>query len=151
MSDLDGVDGAGGDEELPGWLSEAILSSGPPPEAVELVKAALTWRTIDAELLELSYDSVLDVAGVRDAAAVRTMEFVVDELSILIEVDGTSITGRVIPAASGEVVAESPTSSLSEVISESGAFSFGELPSGPVRLVLRLGESEWSTGTFVVG
>lgn len=149
--DADGVDGDGADHELPTWLSEAILSEGPPAEAVELVKASFTWRTIEAELLELSYDSALDVAGVRDAAAVRTMEFVLADLSILIEVDGSSITGRVIPAAAGDVSAEALGQSLAAPIDAGGGFMFRDLPSGPLRLVIRTAGGEWTTAAFVVG
>lgn len=81
------------DPDLPEWLVDAVLSQEPPAEAVDLVKDAWTWRTIDAELMELTYDSVLDTAGVRDASARRTMEFTAGDISVVIEIDGRTIRG----------------------------------------------------------
>ena len=89
------------DPDLPDYLVDAILSEDPPAEAVDLVKNAFTWRTIDAELMELTYDSVLDEAGVRDASARRTLEFNAGDITVILEVHGLVVAGSITPGQSG--------------------------------------------------
>ena len=74
-----------------------------PDEVVAAAKASFTWRTIDAELAELSYDSLLvgELAGTRGEAETRTLSFEFGAVGIEIEVetDGPSrrLVGQIAP------------------------------------------------------
>ena len=134
------------DPDLPEWLVDAVLDEQPPADAVDLVKQAWTWRTVDAELMELAYDSVLDEAGVRDASARRTMEFVLGDVSVVVEVDG--LTVRVVVAGVEDPVvrllgAGEPRAARRE--------KFGDVTPGAYRVSIQVGEWSAQTPAFVVG
>ena len=139
------------DPELPDYLVDAILSQGPPSEAVDLVKNAFTWRTVDAELMELSYDSVLDTAGVRDATARRTIEFTIGETSVVVELEGGLVRGQVTGGEATGVTAYSLTADYPAVIDASGSFLFESLPPGPVSLELSGPGGSVRTPAFTLG
>lgn len=124
------------DPDLPDYLVDAILSQDPPTEAVDLVKNAFTWRTIEAELMELSYDSAGDLAGVRDAAERRLLEFTVEGLVVVIEVEGLRVTGRLTPPGSALLTARLNQVEVEHSIDESGSFVIEV--NGPGSLVLTL-------------
>ncbi len=95
------------DEALLARLATAARAEVPPPDVVAAAKGAFTWRTIDAELAELSYDSLLEdaTAGVRASAAgssQRALSFTAGDAAIEVEVDGVGATrrleGQVVPA-----------------------------------------------------
>jgi hypothetical protein len=95
------------DEALLARLGVAARGEAPPPDVVAAAKGAFTWRTIDAELAELSYDSLLEdaTAGVRSAAgggSQRALSFTAGDAAIEVEVDGIGATrrleGQVVPA-----------------------------------------------------
>lgn len=122
-------------DETPDFLTEAILSVGPPAEAVDLVKNAFSWRTIDAELLELSFDSALDPAGVRDPDATRTLELTTEAMSVVIEIGRDNrLTGQLVPGAAGTAELQGLEHTISTVIDASGRFTFDDFITGPVRL-----------------
>jgi|GEM_PF-1412299 len=139
------------DSDLPDYLVEAILSEGPPADAVDLVKAAFTWRTVDAELMDLSYDSVLDEVGVRDASARRTMEFTIDELNLVLEVDGRRIEGSLSPVQDGmaSILAQDLEAIVSSEI-DAGRFTLTVAHAGPVRVQLQLGDGVVHVPIFAV-
>ena len=76
-------------EDLLAELRVAGLVVDPVPERVTFAaKASLAWRTIDAELAELTYDSVLDddrLSLVRGATAARMLTFSAGELTVDVE------------------------------------------------------------------
>src|SRR3954471_9281301 len=78
-------------EELLAELRVAGLVVDPVPERVTFAaKASLAWRTIDAELAELTYDSALDAERLtllRGAAAARMLTFSTSGLPLDIEVE----------------------------------------------------------------
>lgn len=137
------------DPDLPDYLIDAILSQGPPTEDIDLVKNAFTWRTIEAELMELTYDSVLDTAGVRDASARRTMEFTTGDLSIVIEISGTTVETRWSEGEPDAVSLVSPEQSLSATIA-AGSARFDDVSPGTWRIELQLGERRLTSLAFVV-
>src|SRR5215217_3690100 len=88
----------------------ALAAEGDPvPERVlAAARGSFTWRTIDAELAELAYDSALDVtrlAAVRSGDTVRLLTFETPELTIELEVtdvgDRRRLLGQLVPAAAG--------------------------------------------------
>lgn len=85
-------------------LRRAAGRYDPPPASVmEAARASLTWRSIDAELAALAFDSAVDqpVSAVRSAGGPRQLAFDAPGLSIEVEVSlaGTSrqLTGQLTP------------------------------------------------------
>lgn len=109
--------------------------------------AAFTWRTIDADLAELIFDSLAEpVAGLRSAQMrgaqqPRLLTFRVDEQTIELElgVEGTGrrMVGRVSPAGPAEVAIQHPAGGATVSADEWGRFAAGGLPSGPLRVSCR--------------
>jgi hypothetical protein len=98
------------DDALLAELAMAIRPlTDPPPAVVEAGKQLFTWRTIDAELAELAYDSVLDdsLVGVRSAGTPRIISFEAGSLTIEVEIDATPgarrLIGQLIPASAAEL------------------------------------------------
>ena len=110
-----------------------------PDHRREAARAAFTWRTIDAELLALTHDSLdLADAAVRGALDVRTLGFGSDGLSLEIEVDGDRVFGQVLDRQADEVVVESAERGPQTVpVDSSGVFSV-VVPTGPVRFGVRV-------------
>jgi len=134
--------------DLPDFLTQAILSVGPPADAVDLVKNAVSWRTIDADLLEVSFDSAGEPAVVREAGDSRTLELQAEQLSVIIEI-GDRLTGQVVPPAIGTVELKSLGQSVSTSIEDDGRFVFEDPPSGPVRLRIT-GTRTFESSTFTI-
>lgn len=127
-----------------------------PPQLLDQVRRAFCWRTVDAELAELSFDSLVDredalaVRAVADAALEpRTLGFgaVVDgdDLSIEVEIsstpDGPSLIGQVWPAGAATVEVQTGVGGATAVpADELGRFLVEPVPLGPVRLSVRHGD-----------
>jgi hypothetical protein len=110
-----------------------------PDHRREAARAAFTWRTIDADLLALTHDSLeLADAAVRGALEVRTLGFETDGLSLEIEVDGDRVFGQVLEAQVDEVLVESVgEGSQHSPVDSAGVFSV-VVPAGPVRFGVRV-------------
>jgi hypothetical protein len=102
------------DLELLAALRAAATALDPVPDlVVEAAKAAWTWRTIDAELAELTYDSWsedMELAGVRGAVAAPTSRLlsfeardVAVELEVVVEGDRRRLVGQIVPPVPGVV------------------------------------------------
>ena len=131
------------DDELLAQLAEAqAAAASVPRDFIEAGKAAYAWRTIDAELAELVYDSALEAqsgAGVRDEEAqLRSFTFTSSALTIEIEVTDKALLGQLVPLQAGEVeVVSSAGSSQVEPIDEVGCFTIRPVPAGSFRLRCR--------------
>lgn len=82
----------------------------PPPEVLHAAREAFTWRTVDAEIAALTFDSLLDdePAGVRSAAtATRTLTFESDRATVEVEVEGRDsgrrLVGQLVPPQTAEL------------------------------------------------
>lgn len=99
---------ASDDDALLAELAD-LLAEDPPPEVLHAARESLTWRTVDAELAALEYDSLLDgaAAGVRSGATGRTVTFAGGGLTVELEVEGTPggrrAVGQVVPAGGAEL------------------------------------------------
>jgi hypothetical protein len=141
--------GRASDDEVLELLRGALRREDPPPdEVVTAAKEAWTWRTIDAELAALTYDSALDeeaLAGVRGVATARTLSF--GDAQLLIEIELTAagggddllrLEGQVAPPTAGAIVVERvdghPALPLST--DDLGRFHADRLDPGVVRLRL---------------
>jgi hypothetical protein len=110
-------------------------------------QAAFAWRTIDEELMELTYDSLETPAAVRSAAvdAPRTVSFSSSIGSLELEIDGERVMGHVLPGGTVTVVMTNVVGERLESPSdEDGVFELmGSLP-GPVRFSIEgKGITQW--------
>jgi hypothetical protein len=112
-----------------------------PPGLVEAGVGAFAWRTIDADLAELVFDSLVDqdeAALVRGDQPGRLLSFRAPALTIEVEVTGTGpsrqLMGQLMPPQRGEVDIRYGDSTTTVEADELGRFSAGPLPAGPVSL-----------------
>ena len=133
-------------------LRSAATKLDPVPTAVrEAARASFTWRTIDAELAELAYDSVLDdarLAGVRSGEALRTLTFEGPDVTVEVEVteigDRRRLLGQLVPPQAGRIEVRHPAGVVTVEADEIGRFSASGVPAGPVSLRCRVRDSEGS-------
>jgi len=141
----------GDDDQLMAALGEAVRLGDPPPEFVAAGRAAYAWRTIDAELAALTYDSAAELcttATRAQAAPVRALTFAAADVTIEVELTGDALLGQVCPARDGTVdVERSPDAGAGPAdggragapvaVDEVGYFVVRPLPAGPFRLRYR--------------
>lgn len=136
MMDLDWSD-----DELLEALRDALATRDEVPRTfVEAGKAAFVWRTIDAELAALTYDSDWDTAApvlVRsESATLRSLTFASDGWTIEIELTPDGVLGQLDPPESGVVSARDDGGELGTAeIDELGFFALRPVPTAPYRLV----------------
>lgn len=128
------------DEGLLDDLAQAVRDTEPLARRIaEHAEAALSWRTIDEELLlaSLTFDSSLEPAADTraDPADARVLVFTSTPLSMELEVSHDQVVGQVLPPAPGEILIETSNGAEYRVVAdESGFFELPALPEGPVRL-----------------
>jgi hypothetical protein len=133
--------------------SAAVLD--PVPDALVLIaKESFTWRTVDAELAELVFDSLVDeTVGVRSSAGpgqVRSMSFETSTGAVELEVDGPRIVGQIVPAAAAIVELRHPSGTIVDRSDDWGRFRIDGVPRGPVRITVTGPVPAISTDWFVV-
>ena len=130
------------DEHLLAALGDALRARQEVPEwFVETGKNAYAWHNIDAELAQLTYDSLVDrerAAAVRsEAASIRALTFTSARLSIELEVSESSLVGQVIPPRAGTLEIHTTAGVTSSPVDEIGCFVVDPIPSSPFRLRCR--------------
>jgi hypothetical protein len=149
MVDGDGIDEPDGEEAaLLERLRALVESVDPvPPRVQEAARAAYTWRTIDAELMELARDSALDrseePAQVRSAGGARLLGFDAGALSIELEVTTgprlrLQLVGQLVPSGPAEIAVEHREGTARTESDAFGRFLVEDVSPGPVRLRCRL-------------
>jgi hypothetical protein len=133
------------DDELEQELRRLAADVEPVP--AELLRAALdafAWRDIDAELAELTYDSLVDADGaslVRGSPGQRLVSFAVGGMTIDVEVTsagpGRTVMGQIAPPQRATVDIRYPGDTVTVEADELGRFRSGTLPPGPASLRLR--------------
>jgi hypothetical protein len=131
-----------GDEQLLAALGEAMRAREAVPEwFVETGKNAYAWHNIDAELAQLTYDSLVDrerAAAVRsEAASIRALTFTSTRVSIELEVAENSLIGQIIPPRAGTLEVHTTAGVTSSPVDEIGCFVVDPIPSSPFRLRCR--------------
>jgi hypothetical protein len=133
------VDGNSDDADLEAELRHLADSLDPvPPEAISRAVQSLTWRTIDAELAELSFDSLVDDGGalVRGTGQPRSLTFRAGDRSIELEVTcerGTcTVVGQLLPPGPAILRVRHSAGIVSIEADELGRFSAQALPTGPL-------------------
>jgi len=130
------------DEELLAALGDALRARQEVPEwFVETGKNAYAWHNIDAELAQLTYDSLVDrerAAVVRsEAASIRALTFTSTRLSIELEVGQGSLLGQIIPPRAGTLEVHTTAGVTSSPVDEIGWFAVAPIPNSPFRLRCR--------------
>jgi hypothetical protein len=139
-------------------LAEALLvHDGPPDEVVAAAKDLFTWRTVDAELASLTFDSLLDdePAAVRSTAvAPRVLTFEADGLTVEVEVDTDPerrLVGQLVPARTAELELITTERTVRVAADHLGRFAV-PLPAQVCRVTLRVtaGAGRVVTATAVI-
>ena len=129
-------------------LGAALRASGPAAETVFAgADAAYVWRTVDAELAALSYDSLLDGEMLlRGSAPIsRSLVFEGSTMSVDVEVNVDALVGQLVPPTAGEVVLLGIAGELGRTrADELGSFTLAAPARGPIRLLC-----ETSSGRLV--
>jgi len=132
------------DEALLAELGRLLRTlDGPPPEVVQAGRALFTWRTVDAELAELVYDSLLDdgaFVGVRAAGHPRILSFEAGPVTLEVEVDETPgarrLLGQLAPPGEAELELQTAGEPVRGRADEIGRFVLA-LPADPGHVSLR--------------
>jgi hypothetical protein len=138
------------DEELLAAVGDALRSAGAVPRSVTVAgEAAWSWRTIDAELASLVFDSYLEeAAAVRgeEASGARLLIFEGgDGASVEFEVGESNLVGQLLPPAPGNVsLLNADGGAVEAETDQVGGFVL-PLPTGPFRLLCRNGDATFTT------
>lgn len=120
-----------------------------PRDVLAGAKEAFAWRSVDAELAELVYDSALDeaaLAGVRSGGGARQLTFEGPGLTVEVEVAlAGRLVGQLVPPRPGRVEVRHPQRTFAVEADALGRFA-ADVPSGPVSFSCRLAEP-FSTGS----
>lgn len=141
------------DDELAQLLTEALAQAQPVPDhLVHAANSAYTWRTIDAELAQLVFDSQTDgLVGVRTEDGPRQITFEAPGLEIEVMVTGEQrqLVGQLVPPQPATIELAVGDTIMTEQTDDLGRFRFDELDPGPIRLALidgtnsRRVQTEW--------
>ena len=131
------------DGELLAALQQALRRrQAVPPEFVAAGQNAFAWHNIDAELAQLTYDSIRGpdpVARTRaESASIRALTFTSARLTIELEVTDDALLGQVVPAQTATIEVQDGAGGQTEMDSdEIGCFTIRPAPHGPFRLRCR--------------
>ena len=136
------------DDRLFEDLGAALRAAGPVPAATLAGgDAAYAWRTVDAELAALRYDSLLDrELLLRGSAPIsRSLVFQGSTMSVDVELNDDALVGQLVPPTAGEVVLLGIAGELGRTSAdELGSFTLAAPARGPIRLLC-----ETSSGRLV--
>jgi hypothetical protein len=144
-----------GEEKILSLLQLGLQQSDPVPlDVTDFAKAALSWRTVDAELALLSYDSSDETtsAPVRSTASARIVGFETGEWMIDLEHDAATgeLRGQIQPARPLEVELHVVGAVFVTETDELGRFSFEGVEAGPVAIVIRVEGDETVKTEWIV-
>jgi hypothetical protein len=143
MSDLDPAE-----RELLAEVREMLDETDPVPEfLLAAARETYTWRTIDAELAELTGDSALEAAAVRASRAPRLLTFTAETATLVVEVAeqvrgaslGRRLLGQILSPRPADVEVRHGEGTLSVTADEFGRFRAEAVPPGPISLACRFG------------
>ncbi len=141
-----GLDDTGLEEEL---RALAARLEPVPDRLMQAAVDAYAWRTVDADLAELVFDSLADrdeLAPVRGRQQERLLSFQASGLAIEVEVTaaGSSrrLIGQLVPPQQAVVEIRHADKVVTLTTDEFGRFAAGSLPAGPVSLRCGAGAGE---------
>src|SRR3954451_11891577 len=130
------------DERWLADLREALQEARQVPRSVlEAGYSAYAWRTIDAELAELTYDSSTEdpaLAGARSQQApLRALTFATGSVTLELQIEPPVLLGQVVPPQPGELlVSLGDGTSRTVPVDDLGCFTVDPIPAVPFRLRL---------------
>ncbi|MGB8380039.1 MAG: hypothetical protein WCG47_02115 [Dermatophilaceae bacterium] len=138
------------DDVLLEELRSVVMPPPVPQRVLEAAYAAFGWRTIDAELASLTFDSATEdslLAGTRaHHAQLRVMTFTSSTLTIEIEVTEDALLGQIVPPNAGLVAVLDRSGETDMVQADTlGCFTVTPIPTQPFRLRVE-GLTPTSTG-----
>jgi hypothetical protein len=132
------------DEPLLDELRHLFEQSGPPSRVVEAAKESYTWRTVDAELAELTSDSLVDQPAVqtRGPSDRRSLTFEAPDLVVEVEVTMSGrqrqLLGQLVPVQPAEIEVNQAGTTTVVHADAAGRFMVTGLEARPVSLRCRL-------------
>jgi hypothetical protein len=135
------------DRQDPLWQELAAVVRAADPVSSELLRIgrdSFTWRTIEAELAELAFDSVGHaLTGVRGAPQQRQLTFEAPSLTLEVEVraegEHRRLLGQLVPPGPARVMIRHQGGIVAVEADETGRFRVDDLPAGPGSLRCHLG------------
>ena len=152
---LTGGDDAEDDRLLLELRALAIEDDPVPLEALAAARSAIAWRTMDAELAELTADTSVDVGlvGVRSAETPVMLTF--DSAGLTVEVElleaggRRRLMGQLVPPGPGTVEVRHRAGVATVAVDEVGRFSVDDVVAGPVSLRCSSGAGVVQTDWFL--
>jgi hypothetical protein len=138
------------DDALLDELRHVVAQLDPIPEAVRTAaRAALQWRTLDAELAALVHDSAVDkpLLAMRSTAGPRALTFEAPDLTIEVEAAAETSTGepgslclvgQLVPPQPAQIAVRHGEELTAVRADERGRFAAHGIAPGPVSLRCRL-------------
>lgn len=141
-----------GDDDLADIVSQALAPDPDvPADWEEAAFAAYSWRSVDQELLALTYDSTAAGASAVRGADGRVLEFAGSGLSLEVELSERRIVGRLAGEVTGDVVFEAVDGRVRTASPDrSGFFSLAGEDHGMVRFAVRAGSTRLVTEWIVL-
>jgi hypothetical protein len=142
-----------GSDSDPGWeerlleqLRQLGRSADPvPDDVVFAARGSFAWRRIDAELAELTFDSLFDeaeLAPVRSTDTVRLVTFDAGDITVEVEVTTTGghrrLIGQLVPPQEAMVEVRAASGPSVVPADRLGRFTVDDLAAGPASLRCRL-------------
>ncbi len=154
-ADLDGDHDASGDDDLLRELRAVVGQVDPvPPEMVAAARASFIWRTIDAELAQLTSDSVLDadrMAAVRGVGTPELLTFEASGLTVEVETavgpDGLRLLGQLVPAQPAHIEIRHGGGTTAVDADDMGRFTAAGLRLGPISVRCRTAAGDLAVDT----
>jgi hypothetical protein len=133
------------DDRLLAELGTAVRRGDEVPESfLRVGQGAIAWRTVDAELAALEFDSAAAAgSGLRagEPGGPRELSFTGPNLGIELEIHPDSIRGQLIPAQSGMIVLRLDDESSRTVAADDVGWFVSPAPAGRFRLQVRTADA----------
>jgi hypothetical protein len=144
------------DDKLLDELRRVLGAIDPIPESVRFAaRAAIEWRTIDAELAALVSDSTVDepVLAIRGDATPRILTFEAPELTIELEAEPVAggllrLVGQLVPPQPAQIAIRHGEDVIATHADDRGCFVADGAQPGPISVRCRL-DGETGEGRLV--
>jgi hypothetical protein len=136
------------ERQLLAQVRALLDDTDPVPEfLLDAARETYTWRTIDAELAELTGDSLLEGAAVRASRAPRLLTFTAEAATLVVEateqIRGATVhlrlLGQILTPRPADIEIRHGEGTLSVTADEFGRFRAEAVPSGPISFACRFG------------
>jgi hypothetical protein len=156
---IDATNVTGGDETDNALLAELRILAAQgdpiPPEAIASARSAIAWRTMDAELAELTSDPTPhhQLADVRSLRSPILLTFEATSLTVEVEIletaTGRRMIGQLAPPVAGEIEVRHGAGTTTVAADQVGRFRVEDVAAGPVSLRCSAGSQVVQTDWFL--